>query len=77
MIKFITQEPEVKTPTFRDVEINQFFVNGEHCLCQKVTKTSFNFVAKMSGVPYADHVRDASETTRILKILPHVKKIEF
>jgi hypothetical protein len=77
MIKFITQEPEVKTPTFGDVEINQFFVSENHLLCQKVTKTSFNFVAKMSGVPYADHVRDVSETTRILKILPHVKKIEF
>jgi hypothetical protein len=75
MIKFITTETP-KSPTFKDVLINQFFV-CYHGLCQKVRENSFTIIAKKDGRPYADHIENANESMAIDKILPHVEKIEF
>lgn len=77
-MKFIlTENPETKTLTFKDVEINQFFVNNLGYLCQKRTSTSFTVLTDELGRPYCDSFMSVLENTPIKKLLPKVRKIEF
>jgi len=76
-IKFITEAVEKKTPMFGDVELNQFFVNNEGCLCQKTAGDIYSLIALSGGSPYSDQYRDIPNTGPITRILPHVTKIEF
>jgi hypothetical protein len=75
-MKFIyeTQTPEKKL-TFKDCEINQFFVRGG-CLYQKVTWGTANQIAESNGEPYADQDYFL-EDYEIERLIPIVKKIEY
>ena len=76
-MKFILETPEEKTlPTFKDVEVNQFFVTLDGELCQKIGCSSYNMITLRDGTPFADHYR-LSHGFVINRILPKVLKIEF
>lgn len=77
-MKFIFEKESEKSPTFNQVEENQFFVNANGKLCQKVSSTTYNVIADKDGVPFtvvvAQHINGLN---KIKKILPKVVKIEF
>ena len=62
---------------FRDVGIDQFFVSKSGELCQKISSSSYQVVAKSDGTPFADHVEEESSSTPIERMLPRIEKIEF
>ena len=79
-MKFILEEnQETKLPSLKDVEDNQFFVNLNGCLCQKVCDNSYLRITDESQKPwcYSVTVTEQSISLRIKKILPKVVKIEF
>ena len=77
-MKFILQENrETKLPSLKDVEVNQFFVNLNGCLCQKVCDNSYLRITDESQKPWCYSVTEQSINLRIKKILPKVVKIEF
>jgi len=77
MIKFITGEIEESPPTFSQVKQEQFFVDHNDMLCQKMSSTAYNVLAKHDGTPFSDHVSPAKPETAIKRILPTITKIEF
>lgn len=78
MIKFICEGEKAGSPVFGDVEDDQFFVNNDGDLCQKSTPRTYNIIATMDRRPWASAVNiDMDANDRILRILPHVSKIEF
>jgi hypothetical protein len=77
-MKFILQEnQETKLPSLKDVEVNQFFVNLNGCLCQKVCDISYLRITDENQKPWCCSVTEQSINLRIKKILPKVVKIEF
>lgn len=74
-IKFVQQEN--KKPTFGDVKVNQFFINLNGCLCQKVHSSSYICIASHEGDPYADYYTSQDDSIEINKVLPEVERIEF
>jgi len=77
-MKFIFKENlSVKQPTFRDVQVNQFFVDISGCLCQKEGNfcyfTITNSEGKLSSL-ISDYV---DPDMPISRILPEVLKIEY
>ena len=76
-MKFILAEEQAKKPSLKDVETNQFFVSTCGSLCQKITDTSYSFVALSNGEPHGDFYSEQSINTLIKKVLPKVLKIEF
>ncbi len=77
MIKFITEDDDNKIPTFGDVEINQFFVDAEGFLCQKVWDCQTACIANPDGDPWAVSAYGTESSEEITSILPRVTKIEF
>lgn len=77
-MKIILETPETPSePLFRDVETDQFFVDIDGHLCQKVTGNKYNPVATNEGFPYAKATIVAPLNLKIGRILPKVAKIEF
>jgi len=78
MITFITekQKPE-RPPVFGDVCENQFFIDIDGWLCQKMTETGYNTIADDEGNPLADSAKSRSWDTPIRSVLPNVTKIKF
>lgn len=76
MIKFIYEETKPDSPTFGDVETDQFFVNRGN-LYQKVDQLSANKIADRNGVPFSESEVIFQINEIISKILPKVSKIEF
>ena len=79
-MKFILSEPiEEKQLTLADVAVNQFFVNRDGWLCQKVWGDAYIQIANSKGELYADYYTDELELTNqpIQRILPNVERIEF
>lgn len=73
-IKFeFADEPE--DLEFKDVEVDQFFIDDSGNLCQKVSSGSYNTLASQDGFPLADHFKDIHPLTRIKKVFPRVEKI--
>lgn len=77
MIKFIVaEEKQEKQLTLRDVKENQFFVDSEGRLCQKVGADCYNTITDGMGIPFAYEVFCKSNCL-IERILSEVKRIEF
>jgi hypothetical protein len=78
MITFITEEqkPE-RPPVFGDVDENQFFIDSDGWLCQKMSETSYNTIADDEGKPQADTAILRDWSSPIRSILPKVSKIKF
>lgn len=76
-MKFIFEQDETKQLTFGDVQDNQFFVDADGYLCQKICSDGYNIIADNTGTPYAASSDHASKDDKIKRILPKVTKIEF
>jgi len=76
MIEFVT-EGNSKSLTFSDVEDNQFFVDLDGFLCQKIDPDSYTIVADNVGNPHGGYFDDVLEESPIKKVLPRVTKIRF
>jgi len=79
MIKFIVEEAlaeENESLTLADVDEDQFFVNDDDSLCQKVTEATYYVIADINGSPCAYEVW-CERDTPIKRILPKVTRIEF
>lgn len=76
-MKFIYAEKTEKTPTFGDVEINQFFVDHDGYFCQKTSDSSLVVIANPNGDPYSTWFRNIDLDREIKRIIPLVEKIEF
>lgn len=77
MITFITENEPEKDLMFGQVAANQFFVNKEGWLMQKVNANSAITIADYLKAPFARCSVEFAKGERIKKILPHVKRIEF
>ena len=78
MIKFIVaEEKQEKQLTLADVKEDQFFVNDEGRLCQKVGKNMYNAIADDNGEPVACETTCCGYDMPIVRILPKIKRIEF
>ena len=77
-MKFILSETsEKKQLVFADVAVNQFFVNNNGWLCQKVGSDSYIQITDSEGELYADFYADQDAGELIQRILPNVKRIEY
>jgi hypothetical protein len=76
-MKFIYEQEEDKTSTFGQVQDNQFFVDIDGDLCQKISSSSYCTIANSNGQPYATTYDCAYYYDTIKRILPKVTKIEF
>ena len=77
-MKFIlSKPPEEKQLVFDDVVVNQFFVNRDGWLCQKVESDSYLQITDCEGAPYADYYAGEYVNLSIQRILPNVKRIEY
>lgn len=76
-MKFIYAEKTEKTPTFGDVEVNQFFVDYDGYLCQKSNNSCLVVIAHPDGAPYSTWLRNIDCSRKIQRIIPIVAKIEF
>ncbi len=78
MIKFIVaEEKQEKKLTLRDVKEDQFFVDSDGRLCQKVCDEGYNSIADYSGEPVACETNFCNSDTPIKRVLPKVTRIEF
>ena len=76
-MKFITETPFIKQLTLEEVDINQFFVNPDGQLCQKMGSTAYIIIADHNGEPYADYFDSVHPQHIIKRIMPKVTKVEF
>lgn len=76
-IKFITAGPQPKTLTFRDVEEDQFFIDGCGNFCQKSNSETYVTIASERGLPFSTIEESVDEDEDIRAILDKVTKIEF
>lgn len=77
MIKFETEKEEPKSPTFGDVEVNQFFIDIDGDFCQKSRDNKANRIAKYNGFPSAVSEMNMEPWEEIKKILPKVTNITW
>ena len=77
MITFETEEDIEFTPVFRNVGIDQLFINDNGYLCQKVDELSYNSIASPNKMPFAAQVGKVPFSLKITKILPTTTKIYF
>lgn len=78
MIKFITEKAKKdKSPTFGQVEENQFFIDAKNRLCQKMNAEAYIVLTNEQGDPWATWLEDIEEDRIINKILPKVIRIEW
>jgi hypothetical protein len=77
-MKIVFQEPQkTPDPIFGEVTINQFFIDLEGRLCQKVYYNKYNIIAEKDGKLWAGSSEMVSPNARIQRILPLVERIEF
>lgn len=77
-IKFETEKDKRTELVFSDVQCNQFFIDANGWLCQKISLSTYNTIANRRGVPFALHIdRDVDPCDPITDILPHVTKITW
>ena len=76
-MKFTYEQEETNTLTFGQVQENQFFVDSDGYLCQKICSDSYCTIARSNGEPYASSTNCAFNSDTIKRILPKVTKIEF
>jgi hypothetical protein len=76
-MKFIYEQEGTNTLTFGQVQNDQFFVDSDGYLCQKINSDSYSTIANINGVPYASGTTCACNYDAIKRILPKVTKIEF
>lgn len=77
-MKFILSETaKEKQLTFADVAVNQFFVNRDGWLCQKLSIDAYIQITNSTGEPYADYYSDEAAGQPIERILPNVERIEY
>lgn len=73
-MRFILSKPiKEKRPIFADVEANQFFVNANGWLCQKLSSISFLQITDSDGKPCAMIYNGYDKNNYIERILPHVE----
>ncbi len=77
MITFEFEKSKVNKPSFKDVTVNQFFVDVDGRLSQKMTSNSYAVLALPNGVPFSTHEVAVDKDKPIIKLLPHVFKISF
>lgn len=78
MITFETKNLSPKVlPTFKDVEFNQFFVNADGELCQKVCFDSYNLIASKNGSPLSHQVKNVRADWPIERFIEKIEKIKF
>ncbi len=78
MIKFIVaEEKQEKQLTLDDVKEDQFFVDSDGRLCQKVCDEGYNSIADDNGEPVACETIYVMHDMPIKRILPKVTRIEF
>ena len=79
MIEFIkqTEEDEEDTLTIHDVEENQFFIDGDGRLCQKVDDYDYNIIADSDGYPLACSTETMFDGDTITKVIDKIAKIKF
>ena len=77
MITFKTEENRELPPVFRNVGIDQLFINDNGYLCQKVDELSYNSIASPNKMPFAAQVGKVPFSLKITKILPTTTKINF
>jgi len=63
--------------TFGDVKVNQFFIDEDGALSQKVNDCSYTVIAYADGSPCADYYTEVQDYQEVKKILPIVDEIEF
>lgn len=83
MIKFITETEDRVIPlNLSMVDTNQFFIDIEGYLCQKLEhspcngRVNINIIAHPDGTPFSNHLFYKINAP-IKKILPRVIRIEF
>ena len=77
MITFVTDDLNEMFKTLGDVEDDQFFINKDGYFCQKSEAGSYTLIADPSGAPLSDTYLDVPSDTRIRKVLPKIRRIEF
>jgi hypothetical protein len=63
--------------TLADVEEDQFFVDKQGYLCQKLSRCDYVRLAKASGLPHCDYFGENDSDMVIKHVLPKVTKINF
>lgn len=77
-MKFILSEPvKEKQLVLADVAVNQFFVNRNGWLCQKVVSDSYLQITNREGKPYPDFYDGEDPDQPVQRILPNVERIEY
>ena len=70
MSKIVIDLTEVKTElTFKDVKVNEFFLDNWGQVCQKHNDTSYNSLCDVDGKNFSDRCNDVHPTESIHKIL--------
>lgn len=77
MFHFITKQGKDSILRFRDVFENQFFVDDEGRLCQKICSDEYCIIASKDGTPCCYVSCETPTDTIVKKIFPEVTKIEF
>jgi hypothetical protein len=77
MIKFITENDNIDTPVFEDVEVHHFFLDMHGDFCQKNSTTSYVVIADNKGAPRSSLCNGVGALKGIRKILPKITRIEF
>lgn len=77
MIKFIpTKKEESAIITFAKVDDDQFFVDSNGMLCQKISCEEYVTIANQDGKPYCSY-ETAYDDDEIQRIIEYIGKIEF
>jgi hypothetical protein len=63
--------------TLADVEEDQFFVDKQGYLCQKLSRCDYVRLARASGLPHCDYFGENDSDMVIQRVLPKVTKINF
>lgn len=72
----LTQKETAIVPIFANIQEDQFFLNEEGYLCQKVNEEGFTYIADAEGNPNAaGHCSESSHA--VVTPLAHVTKISW
>lgn len=77
VVKFITNENNDVQPTFDMVRNDQFFVDANGWIAQKLNSSFYFTIADPDGIPASIYHDDAKPKMKITRVLPTVTKIEF
>jgi hypothetical protein len=77
MISFKCKPKEEPILTLSEVETNQFFIDIEGNLCQKMAHWDYNIIATKDGTPHCDTVRRCEIDANIRAVLAPVSRIDW